>query len=1008
MNAILGLSNPQSVTTLAESLTSIGYAVKSIVRADGLKKDTERAIIIFEDLVTWETLLNEVEQKGPPGTEHFPVSRTEIRSQLSTLLESLHDSLPTSLQRALLRATYVGEGWTAVEKTGSTRGQTDIWVAVSGHRTVLIVGSEVEEIPEPLQCETSRFGRDVFQADNTKVFKGHRLRSAPLRELAAQTARDPEDRLHEAAKAMLFEENLSSAAFLLSFLADHLACSSTSDEHASERQKAVQVLYHAAHSQSDEESSFPIPYRYAEDDRLVEHGWLHKTLEIDEMLLAWLETSSTLTIPSTGEEVSGRYLLTDQRSALVAVSDSGYSHVQHFDAHRLEVTDVTGKDTVTIGDVSFRTTLSNDVLYQDLAAASQVDGTERVFAVMHALWTTSVMKQTPLDNAGALSGTLRDAPRWTKSGGGHTESDKKHLLRLASHVLDDGSSSQKLIASYVLQVIAESSDTDLSTPEQKHLADALKRHAQHTKTAQSLTEMLSEWHLPPSGIQATWPVEGVSKEIENWPAWALPLYRVQHETALQQTDEDEEAILVDLDWALRLIDAGHTEEAIDLLETHLDNLPDETHEDLLPAPEEDLSEGEGGQLLHVAILDMLKEIQEDYKIPRTLQRLAELQPLRKDRLRELKCHAEPRLKEKTVHALQFLEGEESKKADVERSVSGTLRTEELEKIRHPATQDGGFMDSLKEMLAEQEEPDQSAIRSQCERITADAGTPLADALADATFVLGIPGLEVFVSRGKHSTGIRSLSDDPPSLLIGGDHLDPSSGVFLKEEPLRFVIGSEAAHIAFDHARITGRDVRQGIWNKLQGGVELALDFVPMLSKLPQIQKLSKNSATRKAIQGISKFAAQRDVHPSQGLSAFTSIVANKKETKAVLDILTSKKSIKNIKNIAIEDKNNSKRSTLSPDQRALLATSRVMQLTADRAGLLLCHSLESAIEAMIALDERYHGLPSLFQKYGLVEVLSRRDSNGNILHQNLAVRIASLISFYLSDTWDELVDRVYA
>jgi len=71
---------------------------------------------------------------------------------------------------------------------------------------------------------------------------------------------------------------------------------------------------------------------------------------------------------------------------------------------------------------------------------------------------------------------------------------------------------------------------------------------------------------------------------------------------------------------------------------------------------------------------------------------------------------------------------------------------------------------------------------------------LARAMTDATVILGLGGVEVFVSRGDKAVGLRAYEGDTSFLLIGGDHVSAGSDAFLDEGPLRFAVAAELAHL----------------------------------------------------------------------------------------------------------------------------------------------------------------------------------------------------------------------
>jgi hypothetical protein len=69
---------------------------------------------------------------------------------------------------------------------------------------------------------------------------------------------------------------------------------------------------------------------------------------------------------------------------------------------------------------------------------------------------------------------------------------------------------------------------------------------------------------------------------------------------------------------------------------------------------------------------------------------------------------------------------------------------------------------------------------------------------------------------------------------------------------------------------------------------------------------------------------------------------------------------------------------------------------------LLSGNAVAALRALLLIRHDYTELLSAASSEGLATVLSRRDDDGRVTHQELAIRVAALLSFYLSDDYDSL------
>jgi hypothetical protein len=80
-----------------------------------------------------------------------------------------------------------------------------------------------------------------------------------------------------------------------------------------------------------------------------------------------------------------------------------------------------------------------------------------------------------------------------------------------------------------------------------------------------------------------------------------------------------------------------------------------------------------------------------------------------------------------------------------------------------------------------------------------------------------------------------------------------------------------------------------------------------------------------------------------------------------------------------------------------------MQLSADRAGLVVCGDPRAAIRAMFMVHPAYLSLWPLVGSHGLRTTVTRElrqdDERERKRLEDLAVRVAALLSFYLSDEY---------
>jgi len=459
--------------------------------------------------------------------------------------------------------------------------------------------------------------------------------------------------------------------------------------------------------------------------------------------------------------------------------------------------------------------------------------------------------------------------------------------------------------------------------------------------------------------------------------------RVRAAVLAVEKDEGVRAA-VDLAYAEHLLMEGRPDEARTVLEARLSALPDGGLEELLSTETESL---QNSQRLRIRVHELLLEARgrADGDDAETAVALARLQPLvlaRVERaLAAAASEAGPAAVSWTERCAAVVEalapgglalvGEAGSTAETAKTADAVPGLKALDggaiddALQHPAARDDGALGKLQTLLASADVPDSSALASWCERLGGQEVHARA-ALSDACLALGVAGVDAFVSRGEKSVGFRAYEGDPPFLLLGGSHLDPESPCFLRPDELRFIIGAEIAHLRFKHARVTAGEVWSGAWEKGMAGLDFMLVMLPAMKgwKLAEIAGryaqgavggiLEKAGITKEALVKVGRKSA------SGGAAGAASI-------------------------------------TQRNDQ--LVAAHRVMQLTADRAGLVLCGQIQAAIRGMFLVYPSYQAELPLAERHGLTTSLSRRDPENKPRFQDLSIRVAALLSFYLSDDY---------
>ncbi|MCP4701738.1 MAG: hypothetical protein GY862_33500 [Gammaproteobacteria bacterium] len=691
--------------------------------------------------------------------------------------------------------------------------------------------------------------------------------------------------------------------------------------------------------------------RYVEPMTCVESVWVAGFCGPDEIPLAWLQTSTEA--PDEAKKEEWRYLLTSCRAALAAFSTSAFLSVKELPCAPMSVSDVIGRDTVTVEEFTWRTQLFNDTLFQEIS---------------------------PLSQLAALEERLGEAARLNFI---HANNDEKILHYAASvldHVLElSDTPLNRLSRIYVELARGKAGNAKGAFDEMEISAEfiALMEKFPDSTTQEQLSQWAESWRL------SAWErvcLAGLIQEPAS-PAHAKlikPLLEQARDALIKEDKNKNRHILADIFYAQNLGLNERRPEAVLLLKDWLPKLPDESFSDLLPSRDADLTKGEGGQIMKIRILEVLAELRgfADKEDIETLMELASLQPLALKRLKKLYEAGDEAVRERVSSPLRLLEKNGPALKNGKDTPAGkvlALLADDIEtKLKHPASRKGTSVSKLQNFLAAKNVPDQSALKSYAKRVTPQTEPELAAALMDGALLLGMPAVEGFISFGKLSTGIRGHEGQPSFILIGSEHLDSASPYWMTSAELRFLIGAELAHIKFKHARITSREIWEGVFDKAMFVVNLVPILGSYLDKLGKLGKFAGHAA-----DAAGKIAVVQAVinHARKAAASAQNIFRRHPEISESSETL---------------------------DEQNLISAFRAMQLTADRAALMLCGDLKPAVRAIFKSSLRLNPELPMAEQLGLDLFLSRTDDKGELMFQEPAIRIAALFSFYLSKDYEIL------
>lgn len=268
------------------------------------------------------------------------------------------------------------------------------------------------------------------------------------------------------------------------------------------------------------------------------------------------------------------------------------------------------------------------------------------------------------------------------------------------------------------------------------------------------------------------------------------------------------------------------------------------------------------------------------------------------------------------------------------------------------------------LIALAKEPDHGALSDYCEALNSAEHPEAGRALDAARLAFALPSLHGYVSRGKKAIGLRGYDAETPYLLLGKAHLDPTSPFRMSEAELFFAFGAETLHLKLGQTRVTSNEVWAGALAHTKGGVELVLGVLPLLKGIPLGAGVSKilerlpEPALRRGLEALARFERGRRKAPSPG----------------------------------------SAHGALSQINENLVAAHRLMQMSADRAGLVLSGDLRSSLRGLLLVRSDYRALLEAMEKRDAVSVLLG-DDGSEAMRADLIVRVAALLEFYAGDDY---------
>ncbi len=453
-----------------------------------------------------------------------------------------------------------------------------------------------------------------------------------------------------------------------------------------------------------------------------------------------------------------------------------------------------------------------------------------------------------------------------------------------------------------------------------------------------------------------------------------PFYDAHRKKFLKKNKEAIDRTVFDIRYAEFLKKSGKNRKAKSVLNNLLKHLPDESVSGLVPNENLNWLSDKSGPLLKITVLDLLAEIKGKENASAEIKKMAYLQPLNEKRIEKLLSVKDKAIRSRAEAAYAIFKGNEFSAEDKDLCTSDyTPLPDSLinKRIRHTSFTKKTTLYSFQKWISKIAEEDYFALKNYSERVRPEEHGELFRMLSNTFEVFGLNNVEFFISKGERNKEIIGYEGNPPFLLIGSVFLDETSPFYMNMNELQYAVAAEAAHIYFKHTKLTSKDVWRGLVSKGSLFADTALTLIPAAGFLTKnLKNIPKLNLLTNLFQ-----------HTASGIAGGKTAY----ETAMRFSEYYGKKEKPG------EEKQNN-----------LIAVSRLMQYTADRAGLLLCGNLKSAVKNVLLSQDFENNPFDEIEKTSLKEFLLKQNSDGTYKNNKTAARIANLYSFWFSEDYELL------
>lgn len=668
----------------------------------------------------------------------------------------------------------------------------------------------------------------------------------------------------------------------------------------------------------------------------LEKNYILAKLQKQEICLACLGITNVKSdLLELPEKSNYYFMLTSERNLIFGTNGKNFL-LEDITGHQLKITEKIGKDAIISDHVSFDTELFNDSLFVHLKKILNQTSVDRIEEYTDILFATYNVKEAQLQHIEKLY-QYRTSEK---------NQFRRHLkAQLVYQFAKRQCNKQLVVKSSFMDLLY--TKTDFGNTLYHILKDWTINPKEQITFLDLLTEGIDNFKLKNLDVFYDAAIAGIATHKK--PPKDIQEYRIKHLQYLKETKQYEKAI--------------------PFYEFVLENLDDDSILELISDTKTNVLDGEDCHPLRIQLLEDLSEIKASLKLSNNneLLELARLQPLVLDRLTQLA--AAGILTDKTNDILSLFM--EDSFANMLASIDANAIKKQYDKkelfdlvVPNCFKDAKSFLDSFTNMIAKVNPPDYKEVTTYSEKLSTTNYPEAQQILEELTYQLQLDKLECYIGNGNFSKEVIGIEGNPNFLILGKDHLQKDNDYYFTRNELKFNLALELTHVLFEHTRITSKDVWRGAKSK---GMDLA---GVLLIALPMVSTLGNFAGKFINITKYTKIFSSVDQVTNVVDKGQTALEYGEKIT----DKFTNKK-----------------------NESELLATSRLMEISADRIGLLLTDDLKSCINVLLKTSDNYATAKEKINTNGLHQYLKQKNEKGAFIHQELIIRIKTLCSFHLRE-----------